>query len=87
MGARGKDEVLPQPDESILSGGTVQSTSMRDSDTRTDYQGTQELFVVNSVKCFFFFSTLMQLSCIQKTLAQRTKIKAPSIIIPLTLIK
>ena len=23
MGARGKDEVLPQPDESILSGGTV----------------------------------------------------------------
>ena len=25
MGARGKDEVLPQPDESILSGGTVQS--------------------------------------------------------------
>ena len=65
----------------------LQSTSMRDSDTRTDYQGTQELFVVNSVKCFFFFSTLMQLSCIQKTLAQRTKIKAPSIIIPLPLIK
>ena len=23
MGARGKDEVLPQPDESILLGGTV----------------------------------------------------------------
>ena len=25
MGAHGKDEVLPQPDESILSGGTVQA--------------------------------------------------------------
>ena len=34
----------------------LQSTSMTDSDTRSDYQGTQELFVVNSVKCFFFLN-------------------------------
>ena len=28
MGGRGKDEVLPQPDGSILSGGTVASNKM-----------------------------------------------------------
>ena len=51
VGARGKDEVLPQPDGSILSGGTVFSHSCCFL-SKTGSK-TEKISFVNTLSCWF----------------------------------